>query len=96
MTTIEEAIVIIAHPQDPEGPALHIHAGEVLFSEDGQFVGLDHGDRWEVIGYAPGVDNIDTTLTAHGFRRTTPWSGPLVTRRGERWTAGGVVRIEPV
>lgn len=96
MTVIEEAIVIIAHPEDPAGPALHIHAAEVLFSEEGQYLGLDHGDRWETVDFVPGIDNIDATLAAHGYRRTTVWFGPLITRRGERWTAGGVVQIEPL
>ncbi|WP_063016359.1 hypothetical protein [Nocardia nova] len=96
ITVIEEAIVILAHPDDPDGPAIHIHAGEVLFDTDGVFLGWDHGDRWEALEFVPGVDDIDATLAAHGYRRTTAWSGPVVTRRGQRWTAGGVGHIEPV
>ncbi|OBB48984.1 hypothetical protein [Nocardia sp. 852002-51244_SCH5132740] len=98
---IEETVIVMAYPEDRDGPVVHIFGGEVLFTEDGEFVGWDPGDWWESLGLDTGeapaaLDDIDAELAAHGYRRTSNWIGPVITRRGERYTANGIGRIEPI
>lgn len=98
---IEETVIVMAYPEGLDGAVVHIFGGEVLFTEDGEFLGWDPGDWWESLtldeDQSPAaLDDIDTALTRHGYRRTSAWIGPVVTRRGERYTAGGIGRIELV
>ncbi|OBA58050.1 hypothetical protein A5780_21810 [Nocardia sp. 852002-20019_SCH5090214] len=97
---IEETVIVMAYPEGLDGAVVHVFGGEVLFSENGEFLGWDPGDWWESLtldGDGPAaLDDIDAVLTTHGYRRTSTWIGPVVTRRGERYTAGGIGRIEPV
>ncbi|MFG3525075.1 hypothetical protein ACGF5S_32790 [Nocardia nova] len=97
---IEETVIVMAYPEDRDGPVVHIFGGEVLFTEDGEFIGWDPGDWWESLGLdgesPAALDDIDAELAARGYRRTSAWIGPVITRRGERYTANGIGRIEPV
>jgi hypothetical protein len=105
MNTIEEYVMLVAYTEPPaqEWPAVDIYGGEVIFAVDGTFEGYEKGEWWESVvldGGAAGVpaalDDIDTELTSRGYTRTSRWHGPKVTRRGERYVANALARIEPV
>lgn len=98
---IEETVILMAYPEDPDGPVVNIFGGEVLFTEDGQFCGWDAGDWWESFGPddvdpPAALDDLDAALAARGYRRSSAWTGPAITRRGERYTANAIARIEAI
>ncbi|MEU2258541.1 hypothetical protein ABZ540_35850 [Nocardia xishanensis] len=103
--TIEEYVMLIAYPEPSaqEWPVVDIYGGEVIFAVDGTFEGYERGLWWEsvvlddgVAGVPAALDDIDIALTSQGYTRTSRWHGPKVTRRGERYLANALARIEAV
>ncbi|MBF6284486.1 hypothetical protein REK76_29315 (plasmid) [Nocardia farcinica] len=103
--TIEEYVMLVAYPTPPaqQWPAVDIFGGEVIFAVDGTFEGYERGQWWESVvldsgaaGVPAALDDIDTELTRRGYTRTSRWHGPKLTRRGERYIAGALARIEAV
>jgi hypothetical protein len=104
--TIEEYVLLVAYtePGTEDWPAVDIYAGEVIFDPDtGAFEGFEKGHWWESVvldsgeaGVPAALDDIDIELTARGYTRTSSWHGPKVTRRGERYIANALARLEPL
>jgi hypothetical protein len=102
--TIEEYVLLIAYTDPPaaeEWPVVDVFAGEVIYDPDsGAFEGYERGEWWESVvlddGTPAALDDIDTALTSRGYTRTSRWHGPKVTRRGERYLANALARIEAV
>jgi hypothetical protein len=102
--TITEHVLLVAYPDPPaagDWPAVDIFAGEVLFAPDGTFEGFTQGQWWESVVFDGGaagtpaaLDDIDGELARRGYTRTSGWHGPKVTRRGERYLADALARIE--
>lgn len=104
--TCEEFVVLVAYTDPPapeKWPVVEIFAGEVVFAADGTFEGWERGHWWESVvldngdaGVPAALDDIDTELASKGYSRTGRWTGPQLTRRGERYLANAVAKIEPV
>jgi hypothetical protein len=93
-------VLLIAHTEEPDGPAVAVFGGEVIYGPDGTVEGCERGDWWESLPIqnttgTPVLDQIDAVLTDAGYTRTTGWHGPCTTESGVvRYYANGTTRIE--
>ena len=103
---IEEYVMLVAYPEPTsttDWPVVDIFGGEVVFDTDGTYDGFERGEWWESVvlvdspaGTPAALDEMETELARRGYTRTSKWCGPKVTRRGERYLANALARIEPV
>lgn len=104
--TIEEFVMLVAYPEPTtptEWPVVDIFGGEVIFDTDGTCEGYERGEWWESVvlddgppGIPAALDDMEIELARRGYTRTSKWCGPKVTRRGERYMANALARLEPL
>jgi hypothetical protein len=94
-------VLLIARTVTADGPVVDVFTDEVVYATGGVVTGHDRGEWWESlpVDAATGtatLAEIDTTITAAGYTRTTEWRGPRTTSYGVRWVAEATTTIEPL